>query len=179
MLKLAALAIPALMLFPAPVQDEAPTADQMSGSYVIDGVHSFVTFKVKHLGVANSYGRFNKIEGALEFDAAAPEKSKVEIVIDATTIDTANEKRDKHLRSPDFFNTAQFPKLSFESTSFKKIGDMRYQLTGKLTMLGETKEISFPVEHTGFAQLLAWSFAVFRLPDATAGGSRRLLRDPG
>ncbi|HVS12639.1 MAG TPA: YceI family protein [Thermoanaerobaculia bacterium] len=120
-----------------------------AASYQIDAVHSSVLFKVKHFGVANVYGRFNEIAGTIEYDDAAPESGKVELVIQAGSVDTHAEDRDNHLRSPDFFNAAQFPTITFESTKVEKAGDDTYRVTGDLTLLGVTKPVTLTVEKTG------------------------------
>lgn len=118
-------------------------------TYTVDPVHSSVLFKVKHLGVANFYGRFNEIGGTIEYDAANPEKSSVSLEIETGSVDTHAQGRDDHLKSADFFNAAQFPTLSFASTSVEKTGEATYAVRGDLTMLGVTKPITLTVERTG------------------------------
>jgi polyisoprenoid-binding protein YceI len=117
--------------------------------YQIDGVHSFALFKVKHMGASYVYGEFTDLGGTFSFDAAKPEASKVEVSIKAESVFTHNEARDKHVRGPDFFNTKEFPTLSFKSASWKKTGEHTYDVTGDLTMAGKTKTITVPVEHVG------------------------------
>jgi polyisoprenoid-binding protein YceI len=115
-------------------------------NYSIDGAHSFVMFRVNHLGIGESYGRFNEISGTFDVDGGTP--TSLSFQINAQSVDTADEDRDKHLKSPDFFNTKQFPVIKFESKSIKKHGD-HFEVAGDLAMLGVTKPFSFDVSHTG------------------------------
>jgi len=119
-----------------------------TGSYVIDSGHSSVVFRVTHLGAAPFYGRFNDIKGDFTFDAANPEKSTVNVMIDPASIDTNSKNRDGHLKSPDFLNVKQFPKLTFKSKSLKKSGD-GWKLIGDLNLHGVTKEITADFEWVG------------------------------
>ncbi len=136
-----ALAIAALFLTSAP----AFAAD----TYEIDAVHSAFLFRVKHLGVSYSYGRFNEATGKFTIDAADPAKNSIEIEVKADSIDTANAGRDKHLTGPDFFNTVEFPKLTFKSTTFKKKDGNKFEVTGDLTMHGVTKQVTTEAELVG------------------------------
>jgi polyisoprenoid-binding protein YceI len=96
------------------------TVDAASTSYAIDTAHSYVIFRVKHMGVGYAYGRFNEFSGNVVLDDDAT-KSSVTMTVDPKSVDTGNAKRDEHLRNPDFFNCAQFPDLKFESTAVKKV----------------------------------------------------------
>lgn len=124
----------------------APVA---AASYQVDSTHSSVVFKVKHLGTANFYGRFNGITGTLDFDPANPTAAKVNVEIPTQNVDTGNTQRDDHLRSPDFFDAKQFPTMSFASTKVTKTGEHAYDVTGNLTLHGVTKPVTLKVEHTG------------------------------
>jgi polyisoprenoid-binding protein YceI len=84
-------------------------------TFKIDPVHSSVIFSIKHLGVTDFYGRFNDVSGTVVFDKADPSKSSVEVTVPVESVDTKNEKRDQHLKSPDFFNAKQFPMIIFKS----------------------------------------------------------------
>ncbi len=121
----------------------------LSASYTIDPGHSFIKFGTAHLGIGTVQGRFNKFTGKLEYDPEkGPEAQKVSITVDTTSLDTNHADRDKHLRSGDFFSTDKFTDAKFESTKFD--GDANGgTLTGNLTFLGTTKEISFPIKKTG------------------------------
>lgn len=118
-------------------------------TYEIDAVHSAFLFRVKHLGVSYSYGRFNEATGKFTIDSADPTKNTIEIDVKADSIDTANAGRDKHLKGPDFFNTVEFPTLSFKSTSFKKKDGNKYEVAGDLTIHGVTKQVTTEAELVG------------------------------
>jgi polyisoprenoid-binding protein YceI len=111
-------------------------------NYTIDPVHSSVTFKIGHLGISSIYGRFGDVAGGFTLDADDAGKSLFGLSIKTESIDTNNADRDKHLRGPDFFNVKQFPTISFKSTSVKAIKD-GYEVTGDLTLHGETKPVTF------------------------------------
>ncbi len=121
--------------------------DPQAGTYEIDAVHSTVLFRIEHMGVGFSYGRFNGIKGEVVIDADAA-KSSVIVEIDAKTIDTANQKRDDHLRGPDFFNVAEFPTITFESKSVKKSGS-KYTVSGNLELHGVSKEVTIDMQLVG------------------------------
>lgn len=124
----------------------APLAAQASPSHwTIDPSHSEVGFKVRHLMVANVRGSFGKYDAKLELDEKDVTKSKLTVDIDAASIDTNDAKRDEHLRSPDFFDVAKFPKLSFVSTAVKKAGKDKLAVTGNLTIRGVTKSVTLDV----------------------------------
>ena len=110
--------------------------------YDIDPVHSSVDFKIRHLGISWVRGSFTEFSGQVQFDAESPEKSRIEIEVKATSVDTRSKGRDKHLRNEDFFNVEAFPVISFKSTALKLQKDGTYALTGKLTLLGKTREIT-------------------------------------
>lgn len=118
-------------------------------TFKLDPVHSSLLFKVKHLGVSYSYGRFNSPEGQIVWDSADPTKSTINVSVKTAAIDTDNAKRDEHLKSPDFFDAKQFPTLSFKSTSVKPSGENKYEVTGDLTVRGVTKPITVTLEHVG------------------------------
>lgn len=108
----------------------------------VDPAHTGVGFQIRHL-FSNVSGRFDKFEGTIELDPAAPEKTSIVGTIDAASIDTDNEKRDNHLRTEDFFHVEKYPKITFKST---KVSDVDPQaktakITGDLTMHGVTKAV--------------------------------------
>lgn len=127
--------LPALILFSA-----AATGLDV---YKIDPSHTSVVFKVDHLGFSYVYGQFPKVEGEFKVDEKNPAKSSLNVFIDANSITTHDEKRDKHLRSPDFFNVKQYPKITFKSDSVKKVKGDQYEIAGKLTLHGVTKPVKF------------------------------------
>ena len=114
-------------------------------TYTIDPAHSAAGFKVRHLMVSNVRGEFSGVTGTVVFDAGAPENSRVEARIDATTIHTRDEQRDAHLKSADFLDVAKFPDITFVS---KKIsgGGGEWKVTGDLTIHGVTNEVTLDVE---------------------------------
>jgi polyisoprenoid-binding protein YceI len=124
---------------------------QAAENYKIDPVHSAVIFRINHLDLANFYGRFKEPTGAVALDKEDPSKSSFTFIVKAENVDTANEKRDAHLKSPDFFNARQFPEITFKSTAVKASGD-DFEVTGDLTMHGVTKSIIVPLKKTGEAQ---------------------------
>lgn len=145
LLALAAVA-PLYVLTSTPGTAATPPAPELA-NYEVDGGHSSVVFRIQHF-VAPFWGRFNEVAGKLEYDAKAPEKSKVEISIDAASVDTADEKRDEHLRGPDFFSAKEFPAITFKSTSVKKKGD-KLEVAGEMTMRGKSKAVTAEVTVVG------------------------------
>jgi polyisoprenoid-binding protein YceI len=146
----AAAAAGAVWLGPIPSQPATALAQPGGdGSFEIDASHSAVIYRIKHLGVAYNYGRFNDVSGSFVFDADEPEASSISVEIDTASVDSGNEKRDNHLRSPDFFNAKQFPTATFESTSVRKTGPSVYEVTGDFTMLGQTMPITATINKTG------------------------------
>lgn len=115
----------------------------------IDPSHSEIQFKVKHLVISTVTGRFNSFSGKAETNGEDFENAKITFEADIDSIFTNNADRDAHLKSDDFFNAEKFPKISFESSSFKKTGDSSYKLTGNLTMRDVTKEVALDVEFGG------------------------------
>jgi polyisoprenoid-binding protein YceI len=111
-------------------------------TYAVDAVHSNVLFSIRHSGVSNFYGRFNKLAGSIEFDMNDVTNSSMSITIPASSVDTNNKDRDDHVKNAEFFNARQYPEISFESTSIAEVSDGVYELTGDLTFHGETKEIT-------------------------------------
>lgn len=114
----------------------------------IDGVHSEVSFRIRHL-VSKVRGSFRDFAVKVETVEANPAASRVTFTIQAASIDTGNADRDKHLRSADFFDVEKFPTITFVSTAIAPKGNNRFDVTGTLTMHGVSKEITLPVEFTG------------------------------
>ena len=117
-------------------------------SYSFDKAHTTVLFQVRHI-VTNVTGKFKDFEGQIQVDKANPPASTVDFTIQAASIDTNEPKRDEHLRSADFFDVANHPKLTFKSTSIKPAGKDSYQVTGELTMRGVTKPVTLDVAFLG------------------------------
>ncbi|MBS1593724.1 MAG: YceI family protein [Bacteroidetes bacterium] len=120
--------------------------------WTIDPTHSEVLFKVKHLVISNVTGSFNVFEGAAETGADDFSDAKITFSANVDSIDTNQAQRDAHLKSADFFDVANFPKLEFTSTSFSKKGDREYILKGDLTLHGVTKPVELAVEYGGTAK---------------------------
>ena len=118
-------------------------------TYKADPMHSEVTFKVKHLMITNVTGNFAKFDATLTADKEDFTDAKISFEADIDSISTNNEQRDTHLKSDDFFNAEQFPKMKFESTSIKKKGDEDYVLEGNLTIRDITKPVKLDVAYGG------------------------------
>ena len=117
-------------------------------TYQFDKSHTTVGFQVRHV-VTNVGGKFRDFSGTIKVDRARPESSSVEFTIQVASIDTSEPKRDEHLKSPDFFDAANQPTITFKSTSVKVTGKDTYEVTGQLTMRGVTKTIALPVTFLG------------------------------
>src|SRR3954470_20377776 len=117
-------------------------------TYKVDPAHSFVIFRIKHMDVGHVYGRFNEPSGSVTIDDADLAKSTFSLELQTAKVDTGIQKRDEHLKSPDFFNAKQFPTIKFASTAVKKT-DKGYEVTGDLTIHGVTKPITLNIEQTG------------------------------
>lgn len=130
-------------------------------TYKIDPVHSSIAFKIRHF-VSKVPGAFTKFEGVITVDRDDLEKSSVNATIDVGSVSTSNVKRDEHLKSADFFDTAKYPEAAFTSTAWKKTGDSTYDVTGNLTIRGVTKPVVLQTELLAFgpgpngAQLSGW-----------------------
>jgi len=129
-----------------------PCAAVATDSYTLDPYHTFPTFTVDHLGVSTIFGRFNKTSGKFTIDRAA-KTGAVEIAVETATVDTGDadkgsrpRSRDEHLRSADFFNAAEFPKMTFKSTSVFFSADNPSTIDGNLTLLGVTKPLKLTLE---------------------------------
>ncbi|WP_103664185.1 YceI family protein [Gracilimonas amylolytica] len=115
----------------------------------IDPTHSEIQFKVKHLVISTVTGYFRSFNGTVESEGDSFEGAKITFEADIDSVDTNNEDRDTHLKSDDFFNAEAYPKMKFESTSFKNTGGDNYELTGNMTIRDVTKEITLDVTHGG------------------------------
>jgi polyisoprenoid-binding protein YceI len=115
--------------------------------YNIDPAHSSVEFAVKHMVISTVKGTFADVSGVIMYDAKDVTKSTVDVVIKAASVNTNNQKRDDHLRSPDFFDAAKYPDITFKSTKIEKSKD-GLVMTGTLTIRGVSKEVSMPLQLT-------------------------------
>jgi polyisoprenoid-binding protein YceI len=112
----------------------------------IDAVHSVAEFKVKHMMISHVKGQFTGINGTLTMDEADVTRSRVEVTIDAGTIQTREAQRDAHLKSADFFDVEKFPTLTFQSKSITRTGDGELAVAGDLSIHGVTRRVTFAVE---------------------------------
>jgi polyisoprenoid-binding protein YceI len=117
--------------------------------WVIDKSHSKVQFDVAHLVISEVTGQFKSFDGSVLSDKPDFSDAKIEVNIDVNSINTDDEKRDGHLKSPDFFDANKYPKITFKSKSLKKVNNNLYKLTGDLTMHGVTKEVVLDVQFNG------------------------------
>ncbi|RDB35594.1 MAG: YceI family protein [Spirobacillus cienkowskii] len=122
---------------------------QSAQSYKVDPLHSKVTFEVAHLVISTVNGEFKKFEGNFKFNPDNFSQSQLDASVETNSIDTAVQKRDDHLKSPDFFDTKKFPKMTFKSKSAKKTSSDSFDLMGDLTIRGVTKPITFKVKYKG------------------------------
>jgi polyisoprenoid-binding protein YceI len=119
------------------------------GTWTGDPVHSFVVFKIKHLGTSWTYGRFNLPEVTLQAGDEGAGVTSVTFKVKTENVDTGNEKRDQHLKSPDFFNAKEFPEISFKSTAVKPVDADTAEVTGDLSLHGVTKPVTVKVMRVG------------------------------
>lgn len=117
--------------------------------WVADPAHSKVGFSVSHMVITDVDGKFDTFDIVVYSDKPDFSDAKAQVSIDVNSINTGNEKRDAHLRSPDFFDAEKYPKITFVSKRIEKVGKNRYKLVGDLTMKGVTKEIELDVEYRG------------------------------
>jgi len=120
---------------------QAAAAQESAQTFKVDPVRSPVLFAARHVGAGYTYGRFNDMAGRFTL-GPDPE---IQLTVPAASLDTGNKKRDGHLKGPDFFNTRQFPEITFKSTAAEQ-KDGAWHVTGDLTLLGETRQITIPVE---------------------------------
>lgn len=127
------------------------TSAQASETYKIDteGQHAFIQFKIKHLGFSWILGGFNRFSGDFVYDADNPSNNQVKVVIETGSIDTNHAKRDKHLRSPDFFDAEKYPQITFNSTGYRATGKGKGILSGTLNLHGISKKVDLELTEIG------------------------------
>lgn len=118
----------------------------MTNTYQIDPAHSSASFSIKHMMIAKVHGGFEKLSGKLVLDPSKPETASIEAVIDSSSINTREPKRDEHLRSADFFDVENFPTLTFKSKEINRAGDGELKVVGDLTIRGITKQVTLDVD---------------------------------
>ena len=117
-----------------------------AATYQIDGAHSSAGFTVRHMMVSNVSGAFTKLSGSVDYDADNLAQSRIDVTIEAASVNTRNEGRDKHIRTADFFDVENHPTITFRSKRVEKAGEGRLRVVGDLTLRGVTKEVVLDVE---------------------------------
>lgn len=140
----------------------AGAARSATETYVFDKAHTLVGFRIRHW-LTKVDGSFRDFDGRIWLDRSKPADSRVDVTIQAASIDTGTENRDKHLRSADFFDVEKYPTITFASTKVAPKGKDLYEVTGDLTLHGVTKTMTIPVRHTGFLNLGKQEKAGFEL----------------
>lgn len=135
-----------LVLLAAFLASSASAQESLDKKWQIDNNHSAAQFAVKHLGLSTVRGRFNKMNGTAQYDPANPAKTSIDVSIDAASIDTRIEMRDRDLRSAKWFDVEKFPVLTFKSKRVEAGGAGRLKVTGDLTIKGTTREVVLDVD---------------------------------
>ncbi|MGO4602271.1 YceI family protein [Terrabacter sp. 2YAF2] len=125
--------------------------ENISGDYTLDPSHTRIGFSARHAMVTKVRGNFDQFEGSAHVDTANPANSSVTVTIEAASVTTGNEQRDGHLKTPDFFDIANYPQITFVSTDVERDG-AEWAITGDLTINGVTKSVTVPFEETGSAK---------------------------
>lgn len=120
-------------------------------TWQIDPTHSQILFSARHMMVSKVRGEFTRFQGTIDLDEARPDQTRVDIAIDAASIDTRMEARDNHLRNPDFLDVENYPTIDFVSRRVERVGDDHARLVGDLTIRGVTKEVTLDVAYGGRA----------------------------
>ena len=123
----------------------------ISGDYTLDPSHTRIGFSARHAMVTKVRGQFDEFEGSAHVDTVTPANSSVTVTIQAASVTTGNEQRDGHLKTPDFFDIASYPQITFVSTNVERDG-AEWDITGDLTINGVTKSVTIPFEETGSAK---------------------------
>jgi len=129
----------------------APARTELTGTYTLDPAHTRIGFVARHAMVTKVRGAFNEFTGTAVLDSANPANSRVEVTIEAASIDTRNAQRDEHLRSNDFLAMQEYPQITFASTGVRLVDETSFEVTGDLTIKGVTKSITVPFEFEGAA----------------------------
>jgi polyisoprenoid-binding protein YceI len=119
-----------------------------ASTYELDRAHSSIEFVARHLMITKVRGRFTDFEGRIHIDQI-PQRSWAEVTVGATSLDTADERRDAHLRSPDFFDVERFPTLTFRTTQLEATGDGEWKVHGELTVRDVTRPVLLDVQFEG------------------------------
>ena len=128
-----------------------PALTELTGTYTLDPAHTRIGFVARHAMVTKVRGSFDEFAGTAVLDGANPANSRVEVTIEAASIDTRNAQRDEHLRGNDFLAMQEYPKITFASTSVRQAGETAFEVTGDLTIKGVTNSVTIPFEFEGAA----------------------------
>lgn len=158
-----------LLVFPFSVL--ADLSEVPSGKYTLDSSHGYITFTYNHLGFSNPRVGFNSFDTTLKLDSSNPEKSTVEVTIDASSIDSRVAEFNEHLNGSDFFNTAEHPTITFKSTKVEATGENTFDVTGDLTILGTTKPVTLATTING-----AGNHPMRNVPTVGVSASTKLMR---
>src|SRR5262245_3800798 len=118
----------------------------LAAEYAVDPAHTVVGFGVTHMMVSEVHGSFGTVEGTVSYDPANTAATKVNAKVSLASVDTNQDQRDEHLRSPDFFDVVQFPDMTFVSTSATAAKKGKFQIVGDLTIRGVTKPVTLTVD---------------------------------
>ena len=130
----------------------APALTELTGTYTLDPAHTRIGFVARHAMVTKVRGSFDEFAGTAVLDGANPANSRVEVTIEAASIDTRNAQRDGHLRGNDFLAMEEYPQITFVSTGVRQSGETTFEVTGDLTIKGVTNSITIPFEFEGAAK---------------------------
>lgn len=134
--------------FAAKFADTKLTAAETTGSYDVDAKHSYIGFRVMHMGLAEVPGAFRDFSGSINYDGKDVSKSSVNFTAKVTSVDTGVAPRDNHLRTADFFEVEKYPDMTFKSTKVEKKGD-KWEVAGDFTLKGVTKQVTIPFTVNG------------------------------
>jgi len=140
-------------------------------SWQIDPAHSLVQFSARHMMISTVRGRFDKFSGTIDFDENDPTTATIDVAVDIASVNTRDQQRDDHLRSPDFFDAENYPTVTFKSTRVEKVDDSHGRIFGDLTIKDITKEVVLDAEFAGVAKS-PWGMTV-----AGASATTKLNRE--
>jgi polyisoprenoid-binding protein YceI len=132
-------------------------------SWEFDKAHSKIQFTAQHMKISEVAGQFTEYGGTIESDGEEFTDAQIKVTIQASSIDTDNKKRDKHLRAEDFFYVEEYPEITFKSESLSKVSDNKYKLVGTLTIRDVSRKETFDVEHTGTVEAMGATRAGFKV----------------
>ena len=158
-------------VFALPVRAAADLSEVPSGKYTLDSAHGYITFTYSHLGFSNPRVGFNSFDTELDLDSSDPENSTVKVTIDASSIDSRVAEFNEHLNGGDFFNTAEYPSITFESTKIESTGKNTFDITGNLTIRGTTRPVTLASTINKAA-----NHPMLNVPTVGVSASARLMR---